>query len=329
MELGYALSSEEHRPLDLVEHARRAEEAGFTYALISDHFHPWIDNQGQSPFVWSVIGGIANATEALRLGTGVTCPTIRIHPAIVAQAAATAAAMLPGRFFFGVGTGENLNEHILCDRWPGADVRREMLAEAIELMRTLWGGELSSWEGKHYGVENARLYTLPDEPIPVYIAAGGPEAAELAGRIGDGLITTAPEKELVESYERAGGRGERMAQLTVCWAKSEADARRTAFELWPNAALKGPLTQELPLPSHFEEAVAMVTEDDVAEMVVCGPDVDRHVAGIEKFADAGFEHVYVHQVGPDQEGFIAFYKREVLPAVDSLRVRGGGKKAAA
>jgi G6PDH family F420-dependent oxidoreductase len=314
VELGYAISSEEHAPLDLVANAARAEEAGFGFALVSDHFHPWIDRQGSSPFVWSVLGGIATRTERLRVGTGVTCPTIRIHPAIVAQAAATAAAMLPGRFFLGVGTGENLNEHVLGDRWPPADIRREMLDEAIEVMRTLWSGELVSHRGRHYTVENARIYTLPDAPPPVMVAAGGPEAAELAGRIGDGLVGTAPDAELLEAFETAGGEGKpRYGQLTVCFADDEAAARRTAYEWWPNGALKGTLSQELPLPSHFEAAAAMVTEEDVAEEVVCGPDPERHVAAIEEYAAAGYTHVYVHQVGPDQDGFLSFYADQVMP----------------
>ena len=208
VELGYALSSEEHAPLDLVAHARRAEESGFTFALVSDHFHPWIDAQGQSPFVWSVLGGIAVQTERLRIGTGVTCPMIRMHPAIVAQAAATSAAMLPGRFFLGVGTGENLNEHVLGDRWPPTFVRREMLREAVEVMRELWQGELTSHRGTHYTVENARLYTLPEEPPEIMVAASGPKAAELAGEIGDGLVATAPDRELVSTFDGAGGSGQ-------------------------------------------------------------------------------------------------------------------------
>ena len=227
MTLGYALSSEEHRPLDLVRNAAQAEEAGFEFALISDHFHPWIDRQGESAFVWSVLGGIAAATDRLVLGTGVTCPMIRIHPAIVAQAAATTAAMLPGRFFLGVGTGENLNEHVLGQRWPATEIRREMLEEAIEVMRALWQGDLTSHRGRHYTVENARIYTLPDEPIDVLIAAGGTKAAELAGRIGDGLIGTAPEGSVLEAFDDAGGTGKpRYAQMTVCWAEREDQARR-------------------------------------------------------------------------------------------------------
>lgn len=314
MELGYAVSSEEHAPLDLVRNAARAEEAGFRFALVSDHYHPWIDRQGNSPFVWSVLGGLALATDELAIGTGVTCPTMRIHPAIVAQAAATAASMLPGRFFLGVGTGENLNEHVLGGRWPSAAIRREMLEEAVDVMRLLWQGELSSHRGRHYTVENARIYTLPDDPIDVMVAAGGKEAAELAGRIGDGLVGTAPERELLASFDSAGGAGKpRYGQLTVCWAEREDEARRTAREWWPNAALRGPLGQELPLPSHFEAAAEMVTEDDVAAAVVCGPDPERHAERIDAFAEAGYTHVYVHQVGPDQEGFLAFYEREILP----------------
>src|SRR5437588_2272592 len=209
MELGYALSSEEHGPRDLVAYARRADEAGFSFALISDHYHPWTDKQGQSPFVWSVIGGIAQVTERLRLGTGVTCPTIRIHPAVIAQAAATSAAMMPGRFFLGVGTGENLNEHILGDRWPFPDERLEVLEEAVEVIRLLWQGGYRTHRGKHYRVEKARIYTLPDELPPIAGAAGGLEAAELAGRIGHGLIAVAPEPAPVKGREEAGGKSPR------------------------------------------------------------------------------------------------------------------------
>jgi G6PDH family F420-dependent oxidoreductase len=314
VEFGYALSSEEHAPTDLVRHARLAEDAGFTFALISDHFHPWTDAQGQSPFVWAVIGGIAQATERLRLGTGVTCPTVRVHPAIVAQAAATAAAMMPGRFFLGVGTGENLNEHILGQRWPAPAVRLEMLAEAIEVMRRLWEGGYRSHHGRHYTVENARVYTLPKDPTPIYVAAAGSSAAELAGRLGDGLISTAPDVKIVQTFERAGGSGKpRYAQATVCWAQDEASARKTAHRLWAFSSLPGELSQELPTPAHFEQGAQVITEEMVAKSVVCGPDPARHVENIQQYIDAGFDHVYVHQIGPDQEGFMRFYQREVLP----------------
>jgi coenzyme F420-dependent glucose-6-phosphate dehydrogenase len=313
-ELGYSLTSEEHGPGDLVRYARMAEEAGFGYALISDHYHPWTDTQGHSPFVWGVIGGIAEATERLALGTGVTCPTIRIHPAVIAQAAATAAAMMPGRFFLGVGTGENLNEHILGDRWPPTAVRRQMLEEAVEVIRLLWQGGVQSHYGRHYTLENARVYTLPDEPPQIMVAASGPKAAELAGRIGDGLVGVAPDDEVVKTFESSGGQGQpKYGQVHVCWAESEEESRRTAHENWPNIGIPGELSQELPMPAHFEQAAENVSEDDVAEVVACGPDPDLHVEMIERFSSAGFDHVYVHQIGPDQEGFIRFYREEILP----------------
>ena len=310
-ELGFALSSEEHAPNDLVRWAVRAEEAGFSYALISDHYHPWVDNQGHSPFVWAVIGGIAQATERLRLGTGVTCPTVRIHPAVIAQAAATAQSMMEGRFFLGVGAGENLNEHILGDYWPSPDERQEMLEEAIDVMRLLWEGDYQTHRGKHYRVENARIYTLPDEPPPIAVAAGGPEAAKLAGKKGDALISTAPDEELVRAYQQAGGKGERYGQLTVCFDKDEKRAVKTALEVWPNAGLGGELSFELPLPRHFEQAAENIDEETIAENVVCGADVDRYLEKITEFEDAGFDHVYIHQVGRDQEGFVRFAREHL------------------
>ncbi len=314
-ELGYALSSEEHPPQDLVRWAARAEEAGFSYALISDHYHPWTDRQGHSPFVWSVIGAIAQATERLRLGTGVTCPTIRIHPGIVAHAAATSAALMPGRFFLGVGAGENLNEHIFGDYWPAGDERQEMLEEAIDVIRLLWQGGYQTHRGKHYRVENARIYTLPDELPPIAVAAGGPEAAKLAAEKGDALVSTAPDEELVKAYEQAGGDGERYGQLTVCFDTDEQRAVKTALAWWPNAALGGELSYELPLPRHFEQAAEQVDEEAIQESVVCGADVDKYLEKITEFEDAGFDHVYIHQVGTDQESFFEFAERELLVKV--------------
>ena len=314
LSLGYALSSEEHAPNDLVAAAQLAEEAGFEFALISDHYHPWTDRQGHSPFAWSVLGALANATSRMRFATGVTCPTVRIHPAIIAQAAATTAAMMPGRFDLAVGTGEALNEHILGDTWPEYEVRADMLEEAVEIIRALWTGDNVSHYGVHYAVVNARLYTLPDEPPSLLVAAGGPDSAELAGRIGDGLVSTAPAEGVVDRFRRAGGEGRpTYGQLTVCWAPDEATARRTAFEVWPTAAIRGEASQELPLPRHFEQLAQMVTEDDVAKVVVCGPDPERHLERIRSYAEAGFDHVYIHQVGPDQAGMIRFYREQVLP----------------
>ncbi len=312
--LGYKLSSEEHGPTDLVRHAQRAEEVGFAFAMVSDHYHPWVDRQGHSPFVWPVIGAVAQATRRLGIGTGVTCPTMRLHPALAAQAAATAAAMLPGRFLFGVGAGENLNEHILGQHWPPAEVRREMLEEAIAVIRLLWRGGVHSHRGRHYTVEKARIYTLPEALPPILVAASGRRAAELAGRIGDGLIGVTPDAGLVRAFQIAGGAGKPCyGEATVCWAASEAEARRTAHEWWSLAAMPGELPAELRLPAHFEQAGRMVGEEDVAQAVACGPDPERHLAAIRRYADAGYDHVWIHQVGPDQDGFFRFYEREIIP----------------
>jgi coenzyme F420-dependent glucose-6-phosphate dehydrogenase len=316
--IGYALSSEEHRPLALVEHARKAEETGFTLALISDHFHPWIDEQGESPFVWSVIGGIACSTESLTIGTGVTCPIERMHPAIVAQAAATSAAMMPGRFFLGLGSGERLNEHVTGARWPAVGERHARLAEAIEVIRLLWSGELVTHRGDYYVVENARIYTVPDEAPEIAVAASGPAAARLAATHGDALISTAPSAEIVDAYIAAGGDGHRYGQLTVCVDDDEAEALRTARRIWPNAALPGTLSQELALPSDFAAAAELVTEAHVAETVVCSSDPDAHFDAISRYENAGFDHVYVHQIGR-QEPFFRLYGESVLPSLATSR----------
>jgi len=316
MELGYKLSSEEFGPADLVRFAVRAEQAGFGFALASDHFHPWTDREGESPFVWTVLGAIGQATRRLRIGTAVTCPTIRMHPALVAQAAATTAALMEGRFVLGVGSGENLNEHVVGRGWPPPDVRLEMLEEAIEVMRLLWQGGQQSHRGRHYTVENARLYTLPEQPPVLMIAASKPGAADLAARLGDAMINTTVDEDLVTHFAASGGDDKpRYVELTVCWAKDERRARRTAHEVWALAALADPLFTELKLPSHFEAAFKPITEDQVAEAVTCGPDARRHLEAIEKAERAGYTHVCIHQVGPEQEGFIDFYEREILSAL--------------
>ena len=311
--LGYTLSSEEHGPKELVRNARAAEDAGFEFATISDHFHPWNDAQGQSPFVWSVIGGVAQATERIRLGTAVTCPTMRTHPAIVAQAAATSHVMMEGRFL-GLGTGEELNEHVTGARWPGPEARLEMLEEAIDVLRLLWQGGYQSHQGRHYVVEQARIFTLHDEPPPIAVAASQPLAAQLAGRLGDALISVAPDDELVAEFEQAGGDGKpRYGQLHICYAEDERRARKTAHELWPNAAMGGALGQELATTSHYEAVAELVREEDVAASVVCGPDPDAHLEKIREYEQAGFTHVFVHQIGPEQHPFLRFYSDKVLP----------------
>jgi coenzyme F420-dependent glucose-6-phosphate dehydrogenase len=314
LEIGYTLSSEEHGPGELVENGAEAEEAGFDFLMVSDHYHPWTDRQGHSPFVWTVLGALARATDRVRVGTGVTCPIGRIHPAILAHAAATSAILLEGRFMFGVGTGENLNEHVLGERWPPIDERLDRLEEAIEVMRLLWEGGPHTHRGRHFTVQQARVYDLPDLPPPILVAAKGDRATDLAGRVGDGLIAVAPEADTVRGFERAGGAGKpRFGQVHVCWAEDEGAARRTAHEWWPNAAIGGELGVELALPRHFDQAAETVREEDVAETVACGPDPDRHIGAIREYTDAGFDHVWVHQIGPDQRGFLRFYRDQVLP----------------
>lgn len=315
MKIGYALSSEEHRPSDLVADAQHAEAAGFDFLMISDHFHPWIDRQGNSPFVWSVLGAIAATTERIHVGTGVTCPIIRIHPAIVAQAAATTAAMMPGRFWLGLGTGENLNEHVLGNPWPPPDVRLEMLEEAIAVIRELWTGADTSHRGKHFTVQQARIYTLPERLPPILVAAKGENATALAAA-NDGLISTASDAEVVANFHSAGGSGKpALAMMHACWAEDDADARKIAHEWWPNTAVPGELTVELPLPRHFEQASEIVDEGDVASSITVGPSIEAYVDGVKKYADAGYDHVYIHQIGPDQAGFLDFAEKTLLPAL--------------
>jgi coenzyme F420-dependent glucose-6-phosphate dehydrogenase len=313
-ELGFAISSEDHPPNELVRQAALAERAGFTFCLISDHYHPWTDAQGHSPFVWSTLGRIAQATEKIRVGTGVTCPMIRVHPAIIAQSAATVACMMPGRFFLGVGSGENLNEHILGDRWPLPDERLQMLEEAVDVMRLLWQGGDQTHRGTYYRVEHARVYDLPDKQVEVYVAATAPKAAKLAGRIGDGFISTVPEQKYVQNFESAGGTGKQKLGMMHC--AYDPDAKKgleRATKLWPNLAMKGPLGQELAEPSDFEAAAAMIDEEDIAETTPCGLDPEPYLKTIERYADAGFTHVYIHEIGDNQDEFAEFAAKELMP----------------
>jgi G6PDH family F420-dependent oxidoreductase len=314
-ELGLFLSGEEHGPRKLLAQARAGEEAGFASILISDHFHPWLDRQGESPFVWSVIAAIG-ATTKLRVTTGVTCPTVRIHPAIVAHAAATSQLLLDGRFVLGVGTGEALNEHVLGNRWPPVATRLDMLEEAIAVMRELWSGGLVTHHGKHYTVENARIYSLPPAPPRVLVSSFGPESLALAARVGDGLVTTAPDAEAIKSYREQGGRGPAIAAVKLCWDEDEGRARKLAHALWPTECLSGQLNQELPMPAHFRQAASTVTEEMVAEQVACGPDPDRHAESIQKYLDAGFDEVYVNQIGSEWGRFLEFFNREVRPKLN-------------
>ena len=322
--LGFALSSEEHKPNELVAHARLAENSGFKFLLISDHFHPWVSRQGNSSFVWSVLGGIANATQRVSVGTGVTCPIMRFHPALTAHAAATVADMMPGRFFLGLGTGEYLNEHIYGDVWPRIEVRQEMLAEAVHIIKELWKGEEYSYDGMYYTIRDARIYTLPEKLPPIYIAASGPESAELAGEISDGLISTTPDDKIVNAFQKAGGGDKpRLGMVKVCWAYSAEEARETVKRWWPTSAVTGSLHADLPTPRHFEDVVeAMSEEPIIPEDTILGPNSKAYLKAIQTMTENGFDHVYLHQIGPDQEGFLKFFKGELLPLLEKEELVG-------
>ncbi len=322
MRIGYFLSSEDNTPSDLLLQARLAEDAGMDSVWISDHFHPWLDDQGESAFVWSVIGAVA-ATTKLRITTAVTCPTIRIHPAIVAHAAATSAVMAEGRFELGVGSGENLNEHILGDRWPITDRRLEMLAEAIAVIRELWSGEEITFRGAHYTVENARLYTLPERPPPIVMSGFGPKATKLAASIADGYVNTSPNKQLVDTYRGAGGRGDAQAGLKVCWGPDADECVEIAHRLWRSSGVPGELSQELRSPALFEQAAELVTLESMAEHMPCGPDPEPIVEAVQQYADAGFDRLYIAQIGPDQAGFFDFFVEELEPALAQIGVTTG------
>ncbi|MFH8725203.1 TIGR03557 family F420-dependent LLM class oxidoreductase [Streptomyces termitum] len=312
---GFFLSCEEFTPDELISQARRAREAGFTRLAISDHFHPWNDAQGNSAFVWSMIGALSQAVD-LPVTTLVTCPTVRLHPAVTAQAAATSGVLLGGRFALGVGTGEALNEHVHGDAWPSFDQRAEMLEEAVEVMRELFSGNLVTHRGRHYTVDNARLYTVPEELPPVYVSAFGPKAAELAGRIGDGFVTMTPDADLVGAFREGGGAdGKVVGGVKVCWSADRDEAVDRVHRLWPTELLPGELAQILPTPAHFEQASELVTREAVAEAVTCGDDVDQHVETVRAYARAGFDEVYVGQIGPDQDAFFDSYRELVLPAL--------------
>jgi G6PDH family F420-dependent oxidoreductase len=319
--IGYFLSSEEHPGSELVTAAEHAEQAGFEGLWISDHYHPWLDEQGHSPFVWAVLGAIAARTTRVPVTTAVTAPIMRIHPAILAQASATTAELFGtvdgrSRFSFGVGTGEALNEHVLGDKWPTPEERLSMLEEAVAIIRELWKGETVDHDGEHYVVENARIYTTPPAVPDVLVSAFGPKALEVAARIGDGLITTSPSADDIAAYRGHGGAGRTQGGVKVCWHEDEQQAVKIAHKYWRNSGVPGQLSQDLPTPTHFDQASQLVTEEMTAGSVPCGPDPEVHLEAIKEYVDAGFDEVYVAQMGPDQEGMIRFYEREVLPRLE-------------
>jgi G6PDH family F420-dependent oxidoreductase len=313
IKIGYKLMSEEHGPNALVRNAERAEAAGFDFAAISDHFFPWIEEEGHSPFAWSVLGALAKATQRIGLVSAVTCPIMRYHPAIVAQAAATVALLSDGRFTLGLGSGERLNEHIIGEGWPGLRERQERLSEALDIIQGLLRGDMRNYRGKYFTLDHARLCDRPERKPPVVVAAGGPKAARLAGKKGDGLVVTAPRDDLVKAFTEAGGSGPRYAEIALCYAKSEEEARKTAHRYFRWSASGG--NAELPDPEAFAAATKHVSPETVAETVSCGPSVERHLETIDRYIAAGYDHPILVQVGPEQDRFIEFFQRELAPAL--------------
>jgi G6PDH family F420-dependent oxidoreductase len=314
VEIGFKLASELFGANELIDYAKHAEKAGFDFAAISDHYHPWLSQQGNSPFVWSTLGGISQVTETMELMTGVTCPTIRQHPALVAQAVATVATLMPGRFILGVGSGENLNEHIYGDHWPAAPIRIDMLAEAVDVIRTLWQGGMQDYDGYYYHVENAQIYTLPEELPSIYMAADGPIAATTAGSCGDGLIVTGGKKELLNIFEKTGGEGKpAYSEISLSFAETDEKAVDMVYKYWPLMGIKGKLSWEIPTPTHFEGLAENVKKEDLPDRILCSSDPQVHIDKIKKIRDAGFDKICIQQIGNNQHEFIDFYKEEVLP----------------
>jgi G6PDH family F420-dependent oxidoreductase len=316
VDIGYTLMSEQAPPRQLVDDAVRAEAAGFDYAVVSDHYYPWLEEQGHSPYAWSVLGAVAYATRTLGLMSFVTCPIRRYHPAVVAQKAATLALLSQGRFTLGLGAGENLNEHIV-GAWPHVAERHEMFLEALEIIRGLLAGDTVSHHGSYFDVPEARLWDRPSEGVPVAVAASGPSSCEIAAEFGDALVAVQPQASLVDAFSDAGGKGKpRYGQVALCYGPDEAECRTRAHEQWRWFGLGWPVMSELPNPNAFKHAAASVREEDVAASVPCGPDLDRHVAAVREFVDAGFTHVALVQVGGEHQAeFLDFARDRLLPAL--------------
>jgi G6PDH family F420-dependent oxidoreductase len=313
MQYGYKLSAEGFGPKELVRQAQLAEASGFDFVEISDHYHPWLDSQGHSPFAWSVLGVIAAKTDSIGLATGVTCPTIRYHPAIIAQAAATMAIVSDGRFTLGIGSGERLNEHVVGRGFPAVAERQAMLREALEIIRQLWQGGYQSYRGEYLDLEDARVFDLPDELPVIAVAAGGPSAARLAADLGDGLFGTEPKANLLEAYRGAGGNGPTYGEVGLAWAEDEASAVKAAYESSKWSLTGWKVMSELPNPANFEASARFVREEDVAAQMPCGPDAAKHLEAIRTYEQAGYDHVVLTNNGPDSDGFMDFFARELKP----------------
>lgn len=314
-QFGYTAMGEQTPAKQMITDLVAAEMAGFDFSVMSDHYFPWIEAQGHSPNAWAVLGAAAQATQRLPLMTFVTCPTFRYHPAVVAQQAATVGVLSGGRFTLGLGAGENLNEHVVGKPWPMARVRQERLEEAVEIIRKLFTGEYVNYEGKHFQVERAKLYDLPDQPPPIGIAVSGPDSVSLAVTHADAMISTEPADELVRRFNEGGGTDKpKYGQLAICYGPDEKAARQRARDLWRWALSGWHVMSELPDPRAFDAASESVTEDDIVELVPCGPGTDQYVKAVKQYTDAGFTHVALVQVGAEnQHDFIEWAASDLLP----------------
>lgn len=322
MRIGYKLATEAFGPAELIEQAVRAEQVGFDFVEISDHFHPWLDSQGHSPFTWSVLGAIAARTDRIGLVTGVTCPSLRYHPAIIAQAAATMALLSDGRFTLGVGAGERLNEHVTGEPFPSVQGRHERLREALEIIRLLWSGGYHSYQGKHLQLDDARVFDLPETLPVIAVAASGSESARLAAELGNGLFATEPKATIIEHFQQAGGDGPRYAEVPMAWANDDDQAIKAAWESSRWALTGWKVMSELPNPVNFEAASALIDAGDIADHFSVGPDPAVHVEAARPYVDAGFDHIVLQNAGPDPDGFLNFFERELA---DRLRGLDGSR----
>ncbi|TDT30046.1 TIGR03557 family F420-dependent LLM class oxidoreductase [Naumannella halotolerans] len=313
MRLGYKLIAEAYGPQEIVRQGVLAEQAGFDFVEVSDHYHPWLTSTPHSGFAWSMLAALAARTERIELATGVTCPTFRYHPAIIAQAAATTALLSDGRFSLGLGSGERLNEHVVGDAWPSVSTRQARLVEAIEIIRALWSGGYHSYDGRYFQLDDARVFDLPDELPKMLIAAGGDRAAKLAAERGDGLFATEPLPELIEGYRAAGGTGPRYGEVPLAWAPDVESAARSAHEKFRFGLTGWKVQAELPNPINFDAATAMITPEDMVQNFGCGPDVERHLEVIGQFVDAGFDNLVLINAGTDPDGFFEFFTDTLAP----------------
>lgn len=323
--IGYAASFEQFHPTDLLAYSQLAEKNGFSVITASDHYHPWVPSQGQSAFVWAWMGALG-ATTSMRFGTGVTPPGWRYHPAVLAQAAATLEAMYPGRFYLGLGAGEALNEHIVGDYWPEAPIRLERLVEAIDIIEKLFTGKVLKHQGKHFKVESAKLYTLPDTPPPIYVATSGPIMAGRTGKLTEGIITVGAADEkirmLLDRFEKgardAGKDPSRMAkilQVKVSYATTEQEAIDSAVKDWPNGGMNFPKA-DIRNPEDFEAMAKLVRPENFKNRVLTTANLDEHVEYLQHFIDLGFQEIHIHNVNRNQEGFIQAYGKNVIPKLN-------------